>query len=120
MNQTEARFIRDYLTPMSIPEETTYIREYRFEAVKFLVGTDKCWYTPDFQIVWSDGQIEYVDVKGGGGWEDDSLVKIKAVAAQFPFFHWTGWTFKQKTWTARRFNDRGDHPCREVVSVSSY
>ena len=50
-----------------------------------------------------NGDIEFVDVKGGAGFEDDALVKIKAAAAQYPQFLWSSWMYRKKEWTERNF-----------------
>lgn len=109
MNKTEARFVQEYLEPL---KALKHIVSYQFEAVKVCVGTDRCWLTVDFVVVWHDGSIEYIDVKGGGPHEDDALVKIKAAAKQFPEYHWSWWKYqgKNQRWKVTRFGDDGTHP----------
>lgn len=102
MNETESRFERDILEPRRLTGE---VLTWWFESFKVRVGTDTCWLTVDFVVVQSDGELLMIDVKGGGGGEDDALVKIKAAAAQYPQFHWQWWTYKGGSWSCRRFGD---------------
>ena len=99
-NKTEARFEEEILIVLKATGE---VDSWLYDAVKFRVGANKCWYSPDYMVFRSSGEVEFVDVKGGGGFEDDALVKIKAAAAQFPQFHWTAWMYKSKQWTERVF-----------------
>lgn len=57
---------------------------YEFEAVKLRIGTDTCFYTPDYLVVYGDGVLGFDECKGW--WQDDALVKIKVAAAKFPYF----------------------------------
>lgn len=57
------------------------IRSYRYESVKLRLA-DRTWYTPDFEVVRSDGCVEYHEVKGF--MRDDAAVKIKVAAEQYP------------------------------------
>ena len=99
MNKTEARFEQEVLLPLKLGGD---ILGWQYDAVKFRVGSKRCWYNIDFMVFRSDGHIEMVDVKGGAGWEDDALVKIKA-AKMYPEFIWLGCTYKRKTWTQVEF-----------------
>ena len=107
-NGTEKRFESEYLQPLV---QAGQIAKYDFEAQKFRVGTDTSWLVVDYTIVWADGSIEQVDVKGGT-FEEDALAKVKAAALQFPEYHWSWWSYKgkRKGWELRRFGDAGDHP----------
>lgn len=88
MNKTEKRFQDNVLIPLRMLGE---IVEFRFEAIKFRFGNDwKATYLPDFMVVLPNFEIEFHDVKGSGGWEEDALQKIKACAAMYPQFHWIG------------------------------
>ena len=100
MNKTEARFETEILLPA---KEAGEILDWKYDAVKFRVGSKRCWYSVDFMLFLGDGHIELVDVKGGAGWEDDALVKIKAAAMTYPGFIWAGWTYIKKNWTRSEF-----------------
>ena len=99
-NKTEERFENEILLVLKATRE---VESWLYDSVKFKVGTSKCWYSVDYMVLRTDGEIEMIDVKGGGGWEDDALVKIKAASLQYPQFHWSGWTYKAKAWTERKF-----------------
>ena len=57
---------------------------YAYEAVRLRIGAG-AFYCPDFDVMYSSGYLEYVDVKGSGPIQEASLVRIKAAAQQFPF-----------------------------------
>lgn len=78
MNKTESAYGL-YLSGLQAKGE---IREFRFEAVKLILG-NRCSYTPDFMVVRPDGTLEFHEVKGF--WRDDARVKIKTAADKFPF-----------------------------------
>lgn len=78
MNKTE----RAYSLLLSQHQANGEIREFKFEAVKLILG-NRCCYTPDFMVVRPDGTLEFHEVKGF--WRDDARVKIKTAADKFPF-----------------------------------
>lgn len=55
---------------------------YAFEGVKLRLA-DNTFYTPDFAVMRSSGELEMHEVKGF--WTDDARVKIKVAASLFPF-----------------------------------
>lgn len=55
---------------------------FKFEGVKLRLA-DNTFYTPDFAVMLSNGQIEMHEVKGF--WADDARVKIKVAAELYPF-----------------------------------
>ena len=55
---------------------------YKFEGIKLRLA-DSTFYTPDFAVMQSDGQIELHEVKGF--WADDARAKIKVAADLYPF-----------------------------------
>lgn len=55
---------------------------YRFEGLKLRLA-DNTFYTPDFAVMLSTGELEMHEVKGF--WADDARVKIKVAAEQYPF-----------------------------------
>ena len=78
MNKTEAAYAK-------LLEEMKYAGEvawYRFEGVKLRLA-DNTFYSPDFAVMRSDGQMEMHEVKGM--WTDDARVKIKVAADAYPF-----------------------------------
>lgn len=88
MNATERRFEANVLKPLLWAGE---IDGYEYESHKFRFGPDwKATYTPDFVVYRKDGEIEMIDVKGSGGWEEKTREKMKACAEKFQHFHWVG------------------------------
>lgn len=55
---------------------------YKFEGLKFRLA-DNTFYTPDFAVMLTGGQIELHEVKGF--WTDDARAKIKIAADMYPF-----------------------------------
>ena len=54
---------------------------YKFEGMKFRLA-DNTFYTPDYIVMLSTGQLEAHEVKGH--WQDDARVKIKIAADLYP------------------------------------
>lgn len=77
MNQTEKR----YAAHLAARQHAGEIVWFRFEGMKFRLA-DKTFYTPDFAVMLSSGELECHEVKGF--WEDDARVKVKVVADQYP------------------------------------
>ncbi len=68
-----------------------YILWFAYESVKLKLA-DNTYYTPDFAVMKSDGELEMHEVKGF--WQDAARIKIKVAADRFPIrFR----AFKQKT-----------------------
>ena len=80
MNKTEAA----YAELLELRRKAGEIAEWRFEEHRFVIGTGRCTYTPDFMVLLPSGIIEFHEVKGH--WADDALVKIKVAAKQNWFF----------------------------------
>lgn len=55
---------------------------FKFEGVKLRLA-DKTFYSCDFFVMLSNGQLEAHEVKGF--WTDDARVKIKVAADMYPF-----------------------------------
>jgi hypothetical protein len=107
MNRTEAK----YAERLALAKCAGQVVSWHYEEVKLCVvpGLEKkraaVFYTPDFMVLFLDGHVEMIDVKGAGGWEDTARVKIKAAADRFPEFAWVGMTFsKAGEWEREEFN----------------
>lgn len=87
MNQTEKRFEQNVLWTRQLAGEVSH---WWYETLKFRLA-DKTFYTPDFVVFLPDGSIECIDVKGSGGWEEHTRIKMKVAAEQFPEFAWLGY-----------------------------
>lgn len=86
MNGAETAY-SELLTVRHIAGE---VQSWSFEAHTFRLA-DNLRFSPDFEVVLSDGTIEYVDVKGSTKREatdPKSRVKIKMAAQSFPHFVW--------------------------------
>lgn len=78
MNRTEAAY-GNYLELRKAAGEIAW---YRFEGLKLRLG-DSTFYTPDFAVMLTTGEMECHEVKGF--WQDDARVKIKIAAEMYPF-----------------------------------
>lgn len=78
MNKTEEAY-KNYL---ELLKRSGQILWYQFEGMKFRLA-DNTYYTPDFNVMNSNGFIEMHEVKGF--WTDDARVKIKVAAEKYPF-----------------------------------
>lgn len=97
MNQTEARYARDFLEPRIASGESI---RYQHEKIKLRLAGGT-WYTPDFFEELADGRIWVHEVKGGKVW-DDAAVKFKVAAEQFPWWRWTKVQWRNGGWKVLR------------------
>lgn len=79
MNRLEARYAGHLDEQVALGE----IDSWAFEPEKFRLG-EKCYYTPDFRVVDSDGFVSFRDTKGGREWED-ARIKAKTAATIHPY-----------------------------------
>lgn len=77
MNKTES----SYGEHLEWLKHTGKIAWYKFEGMKFRLA-DNTFYTPDFAVLLSTGELEAHEVKGH--WEDDARAKIKIAADMYP------------------------------------
>ena len=104
MNGTE----RAYATLLEARRLAGDIRSYHFEGLTFRLS-DGCRFTPDFVVILGHGVIEAHEVKactkdGTILMRDDSLVKLKWAAKEYPWIRWR---------LAARLRD-GDWKYREI------
>lgn len=78
MNKTEIAYSQHLEALKSCGE----IVWWKFEAIKLRLA-DSTFYTVDFFVMKSSGELEAHEVKGH--WMDDARVKIKVAAESFPF-----------------------------------
>ena len=78
MNATESAY-GDTLEARKAAGEIAW---YKFEGIKFRLADDT-FYSPDYAVMLSTGQMEIHEVKGF--WQDDAKVKIKVAASLYPF-----------------------------------
>lgn len=77
-NKTESA----YEATLKARQAAGEIAWYRFEGLKLRLA-DNTFYTPDYAVMLSCGQMECHEVKGR--WMDDARAKIKIAADQYPF-----------------------------------
>jgi hypothetical protein len=94
MNKTEARFA----VMLNQLKHSGEIVEWKYADVQFQLGEFRCWYRPDFRVIEIDGTITFIETKGGYIW-DDSKVKFKAAARQYPEFNWAMYQEKKGKWS---------------------
>jgi hypothetical protein len=82
MNGTEKKYADELQLRLLAGE----IIDWQFEAVKLRLA-DKTFYTPDFLVMYPNGDLEFVETKGH--WEDDARVKIKVAADRYFMFKFT-------------------------------
>jgi hypothetical protein len=78
MNKTEAA----YAAILEQGRLSGTVAWWKFEGIKLRLA-DNTFYTPDFNVMRSDGLIEMIETKGH--WVDDARVKIKVAASIYPF-----------------------------------
>ncbi|HZH50287.1 MAG TPA: DUF1064 domain-containing protein [Microvirga sp.] len=78
MNKTEAAYAR-HLEDRKIAGEVAW---YKFEGIKLRLA-DNTFYSPDFAVMLTSGEMEMHEVKGH--WQDDARAKIKIAADLYPF-----------------------------------
>jgi hypothetical protein len=77
-NQLEARYEQHLQTLQQAGE----ILWYRFEGIKLRLADD-CFYTPDFAVMLSNGELQIHECKSI--WRDDAKVKMRVAAELYPF-----------------------------------
>lgn len=77
MNKTEA----GYGLHLELRKRAGEVSWYKFEGLKFRLA-DNTFYTPDFAVMLTNGQLEAHEVKGF--WQEDAKVKIKVAADLYP------------------------------------
>ena len=83
MNKTEAA----YAATLTVQKACGQIIDWWFQPIRLRLSESDALttWTPDFMVLYSEGTLELVDVKGWA-FEDDARVKIKLAADKFyPF-----------------------------------
>ncbi len=78
LNKTELM----YQNTLDLGKQAGEIAWFKFEGVKFRLA-DNTFYTPDFIVMRTSGELEAHEVKGY--WLDDARAKIKIAADMYPF-----------------------------------
>ena len=80
MNKTEATY-SNVLQARKMAGEIIW---WAFEPINIRLAQN-CYYRVDFMVMLAGGQMECHEVKGGAGFKDDALVKIKVASTILPF-----------------------------------
>lgn len=81
MNKTE----QAYGLHLEMLRQNGHLAWFKFEGVKLRLA-DNTFYTPDFAVMKSDGQMQMHEVKGARAiFQDDAKVKVKVAAEAYPF-----------------------------------
>lgn len=103
MNQTERR----YAAHLESQVAAGAVVWWSYEAVKLRLAPDS-FYTPDFLVVLADTTLELHDVKGRKGdtfWaEEDARLKLRWVAAHYPFRLRVVWERAKGQWAEHAYN----------------
>lgn len=78
MNKTEEA----YAALLKDMQQSGIVAWFKFEGVKLRLA-DNTFYTPDFAVMLTGGEMEMHEVKGY--WQDDARAKIKIAADIYPF-----------------------------------
>ncbi|MBP7564312.1 MAG: DUF1064 domain-containing protein [Candidatus Cloacimonetes bacterium] len=92
MNKTEIR-MKKMLDSLKI---TGSIKEFSYEDITFKLA-EKMRYTPDFRVIYPDGKIKFIEVKGGYITERGDL-KFKFAMDKYPEYIWEMWQWKDNRW----------------------
>ena len=95
MNSTETR----YANMLDLQVRYGHIKKYRFEAIKLRLA-DQTTYTPDFQVVTLEGNVEFHEVKGGFI-REDAWIKLKIAAELYPEFKFHLWQWIKGQWNTK-------------------
>lgn len=79
MNKTE----QAYAQILEAQKRNGEIRDWWYEKVTLKLADDTR-YTPDFTVIENDGEMRFVETKGGFI-REDARVKLAVAAEQFPF-----------------------------------
>jgi hypothetical protein len=110
MNRTEARFAQQ----LELRRQVGEIVWWTFEGLTFRIG-ERCFYTPDFDIMLSSCELQCIDTKGTQTktsksgriyetdyTEDDARVKLAACASLYPIAFYIAFEDATGNWITRQ------------------
>lgn len=108
MNRLEGQYARH----LDAERAEGRILHWQYEPLRLRLGSDwKTSYNPDFLVVDPRGEVCLVEVKpynkraGKVYWTEDSRVKIKVAAEQYPLFHFkVVWDVPGRGWVEEVFS----------------
>ncbi len=95
MNKTEALYAQE----LELRRLAGEIIDWKFGAVKLRLA-DNTHYTPDFLVVFPDGQLCFDETKGFE--RDDAVVKFKLAAELFPYWRFRMIKREKDAWKVTR------------------
>jgi hypothetical protein len=98
MNRTEAA----YAQVLEAQKQSGEVLWWEFEGLTFKLA-EGSRYTPDFNVMLANGQMEMREVKGR--WMDDAKTKIKVAASKFPFLFRAVYSVPKKDGGGFRYED---------------
>jgi len=99
-NDTE----RDYAEHLVLLRIAGAIYAWAYTSIRLRIGGKKgspIFYTPDFMVILSDGQVEFHEVKGF--WREAARVRIQAAAERYPFFKFVAISRVKGAWQFEEF-----------------
>jgi hypothetical protein len=78
------------------------VLRWEHEPFKLRLGA-KCFYTPDFLVIWETQPRELYLMEVKGFWRDDARVKIKVAAEKHSYFHFIAVEWTEGHWKEERF-----------------
>ncbi len=101
MNKTEQRYA-DELRILEGKDEITW---WKFEPIKLRLASNT-FYTPDFMVMYPNGMMEIVEIKGF--WTEKARVKTKVAASEYFMFRFIALKTRSKKngggWEREDFN----------------
>lgn len=100
-SKTEAEFeLR-----LRVGKQQRSIISYEYETQRFKIGeartscgkVEYAWYSPDFCVVYPDGTVEQVEIKGGHI-REAALVRFKTASMLYPRYRWAMWQKVKGEW----------------------
>lgn len=88
---------REMMAVLEMRKRMGEVESYWYECVKLKVGAHKCWYTCDYFVRRTDGEFEFIEVKGPRI-TDDARVKYMAAAREHSWAHWRLMKYEGGRW----------------------
>jgi hypothetical protein len=101
MNKLE----KEYSIALEARKQAGEVNWWRFEAIKLRLA-DKTFYSPDFAVMLSNGELQMHEVKGF--MMDDANVKLKVAADLYPFRFMLVKKAKGGQWTITEVGNQGE------------
>jgi hypothetical protein len=102
MDRYASKLERRYAeTVLAVLKYDHKIHDWWYEGIKLRLA-ENCFYTPDFLIQYTDGELQFHETKGGF-WREDARVKIKVAATMYPCFSFRAVQWVKGVWRYEDF-----------------